>query len=185
MTVSFKKKDSEWTIRKFNNLMQLCNAEDVLVLTNETGAYRQEIRVGFRFSRVVTQNCGSFWDRYVLLQSGEIVILWGCVELLDGLQHEEGLWVILLTQNVVYRQDRKIVERDALAMFPVGNVQAEHLKRTVIKANGRHISVPTDCRKIMCKPDVKESYWTLIINIGLGVIFVWCIAFGIIIQMKD
>lgn len=181
LVVDIKSVGSNFAFTKAN-VYSTCKLMEELRPDNDTGTFTHSILTKERTSFYREENCGSYWDRYQLMQRGELIILWGCLNMDNG-RHDEALWVMLLLRNETYRSSRINVERDALAMFPVGHIGREHLKRTLLKPRFLVLYRKTDCDRLYCKKDIKPNYRDLHVNILTGVAVVILIGVAICIYL--
>lgn len=175
LVITLIKAGQQWQIMKNYNSKSQCSSYDVLVPTalNDTKCFKHGIWLRSFTTGLVNQTCTNFWDHYILLQRGEIFVIWGCVSLSNFTKHEESVWVLLLQRNMTYRQNKAQVEKDAWGMFPVGGISKEHLDRTSLKPPYRDIQVQLHCKKLLCSEDSYGPNWQLLVNIiFLGIILV-------------
>lgn len=166
-----------WEVRKMNNRQQQCPLEFLVPSEGDFGYFVHGISKG---STIMTYGCGSFWDRYKLLQRGEIVALWGCVNLKSG--HEEGLWLIVLERNKTYTENLLQVEADALALLPVGNITRRHLEKNTLKLETSDMVPPFDCSQLECKKNTKDHLFLQ--NLSFAITFVFCVVLSGLILVK-
>lgn len=160
LQVILKLEGSEFRIIKLNNGLNKCNIHEVLVADKVTGHLKQEIRMYNGPQKDTNVTCGSYWDRYQVLLVGEFVLLWGCVELKDTFQHEEGLWVFVMERNQTYLANYEKVEKDAWKVFPVGLISMYKVHMTTLDPEEPDVQPPKFCAQsqIACKLDkVNES----------------------------
>lgn len=173
LRLTFLRGENSFEISKTSHFPSNCKRTDALVASDENGYYRHEIRQYMRPIGIVVckkANCGSYWDRYQLLRFDDIFIIWGCVNLGQGLGHEEAVWGAHL-----FPDDGPLVGSPRTALeniFPIGSIELSHLDRIT------HISLPSyatediefDCNQLMCKNNPKNP------------LFVW-ILFTVILSM--
>lgn len=179
LSVTLTKNGQQWTIFKQYNAYSQCSSFDRLVPAagNHSNRFKHEIWLKLQVTNLVNQTCGNLWDDYILLQRGEILIIWGCVNLAEVTKHEESVWVLLLERNVTYRQNKAQVTKDSWGMFPVGGIRIrEQLDETSLKPFGREFQVQLNCKKQLCSEDPKpnDPDWDLLANIVLLCIIFLC-----------
>lgn len=181
--VSIKRVGSNWSLLKSNGIPK-CKLIEELRLDNETGTFTHSILTKERTPFFREENCGSYWDQYQLIQRGELLILWGCLNM-ENERHDEALWVMLLCRNETYRSSRINVERDASAMLPVGHIGREHMKSPLLKPQFQVLYSESDCDRLYCKEDINinADYRGILVNIATGVAVVILIGVAIYIHL--
>lgn len=165
--------ENYFDVSKTNHVPTNCNRSEVLVPSDENGYYRHEIRQSIRpiGTKVAFKdaNCGSYWDRYQLLRFDDIFIIWGCVNLGQGLGHEEAVWGVHLFPDIgpIVGSPRTALEN----LFPIGRIELSHLDMVT------HITLPTyatkdneiNCEQLMCKRNPTNPLFVwILVSVILG-----------------
>lgn len=170
MELSITRVQKEWVLRKIYNGIEGCSVGEFLTPTAENPEiYVHSVRIGNRFEGYANEFCDRSWNQYRFYRRAELAVIWGCLELEQSANHEEGLWLILLAGNDTYRQNRTQVEADMFQLLPVGNIEKGHLQRTYPKPKYRGLQVDIDCRKLFCKPALVTDYIEPLLNVAVGI----------------
>lgn len=173
MQIDIQGNSGKWAIGKWNNGRPRCMTMEFLTPNRDTGYFGQEIETRHKFG-ITRKNCSNAWERYQLLQRGDFVTIWGCINLNQGnTSHEEGLWVI--QRNFSYGQEQ--LETEAQAMFPVGSITFKKLIMTSPKPFDPNIPIVTDCTQLMCQRNEKMTPWT--VDASLALLSAICIVGGL------
>lgn len=132
-----------------------CRIFDILVPNVETGYYRHEIHRNANKWQLLNSSCGSFWDRYQVLQTDTYVLFWGCTSvertsLNKTPVHEEGLWVLIRDGKYEEHPSESRMLSDVSKFFPVGHINFRDMERTRLNLGPKH---GFDCSKskLQCK----------------------------------
>lgn len=161
-----------WSIAKWNNGAWKCLILEVLDPIQETGYFRHlvDTKKSYGIRRKV---CNNAWDRYQLLQRGDIGIIWGCVNL-NQESHEEGLWVI--------EGNSSITQKQVQAIFPVGSVTFKHMVEAIQKPNDHSILLNHECSQLRCQRNQKITPWQ--VNASWALLSAICIVGGVFTLYK-
>lgn len=187
----YPENDTHFKVHKMNTIMQECFAFEYLSRSEENGGYLKHSvhnRIPMEDYKNENGSCGLYWDGYYLIQKSRILIIWGCVNMPESEQHEEGVWVLVIVDGLVRGLNKIAVQEEARSLFPIGSITKDHLKENSIMPKARNIPVNVDCQRLNCKHATaaeKDSklLW-LNINIILGILVFLCVISVVYIQLK-
>lgn len=133
-----------------------CRIFDILAPNVKTGYYRHEIYRNANKWQLLNSSCGSFWDRYQVLQTDHYVLFWGCNSLGNKTSlhkepvHEEGLWVLINTNPHFEKPSESRMRSEVSQFFPVGHITLRDMERTRLNV-GTKLKFNCSQSKLQCK----------------------------------